>query len=318
MTTPRGDGVINIAVPYADSGQVTSTNLNDIVDDAEFNTNAVDDSSVGINGSGKLFVKDDGITTARILNSNVTTAKIADNNVTTAKILDSNVTTAKIADSNVTKAKIENVANLKVLGNTSGSAAAPQEVTINDTDNMSDASATTIATSESIKAYVDSQASGSKPYAVFNTDDARDGQSQEKWQNWAPVLANTDVGGFIGSGGATDTNTEFVFAATGTYYVEFSTLFKDNDATSSHRDYNIKIAATKAGTAIQLGPSIDLNLDSGYQGVSGASTFSRNISFKYAVSNTTNDRLCFFSLPVSSADLASWEAYGSVKITKIS
>ena len=137
MTTPRGDGVINVAVPYADSGQVTSTNLNDIVDDAEFNTNAVDDSSVGINGSGKLFVKDDGITTARILNSNVTTAKIA--------------------DSNVTKAKIENVANLKVLGNTSGSAAAPQEVTINDTDAMSDASATTIATSESIKAYVDSK-----------------------------------------------------------------------------------------------------------------------------------------------------------------
>jgi len=317
MTTPRGDGVINVAVPYADSGQVTSTNLNNIVDDAEFNTNAVDDSSVGINGSGKLFVKDDGITTARILNSNVTTAKIADNNVTTAKILDSNVTTAKIADSNVTKAKIENVANLKVLGNTSGSAAAPQEVTINDTDNMSDASATTIATSESIKAYVDSQNTDSLPYTIQNTVDARDGQSQEKWQNWIPVKANTDVGAFQGSGGATDANTEFVFAATGTYYVEFSTLFKDND-TSSHHTYNIKIAATKAGTAIQLGPSIDLNLDSGYQQVLGASTFSRNISFKYTVSNTTNDRLCFFSVANSSASLASWEAYGAVKITKIS
>jgi len=317
MTTPRGDGVINVAVPYADSGQVTSTNLNNIVDDAEFNTNAVDDSSVGINGSGKLFVKDDGITTARILNSNVTTAKIADNNVTTAKILDSNVTTAKIADSNVTKAKIENVANLKVLGNTSGSAAAPQEVTINDTDNMSDASATTIATSESIKAYVDSQNTDSLPYTIQNTVDARDGQSQEKWQNWIPVKANTDVGAFQGSGGATDANNEFVFAATGTYYVEFSTLFKDND-TSSHHTYNIKIAATKAGTAIQLGPSIDLNLDSGYQQVLGASTFSRNISFKYTVSNTTNDRLCFFSVANSSASLASWEAYGTVKITKLS
>ena len=99
MTTPRGDGVINIAVPYADSGQVTSTNLNDIVDDAEFNTNAVDDSSVGINGSGKLFVKDDGITTARILNSNVTLAKVA------------------------------NIADDRVLGNISGGAAAPSELT---------------------------------------------------------------------------------------------------------------------------------------------------------------------------------------------
>ena len=129
MTTPRGDGVINVAVPYANGGQVTSTNLNDIVDDAEFNTNAVDDSSVGINGSGKLFVKDDGITTARILNSNVTTAKIADNAVTTAKILDSNVTTAKIADSNVTLAKVANIADDRVLGNISGGAAAPSELT---------------------------------------------------------------------------------------------------------------------------------------------------------------------------------------------
>jgi hypothetical protein len=119
MTTPRGDGVINVAVPYANGGQVTSTNLNDIVDDAEFNTNAVDDSSVGINGSGKLFVKDDGITTARILNSNVTTAKIADNNVTTAKILNSNVTLAKVA----------NIADDRVLGNISGGAAAPSELT---------------------------------------------------------------------------------------------------------------------------------------------------------------------------------------------
>lgn len=99
MTTPRGDGVINVAVPYADSGQVTSTNLNNIVDDAEFNTNAVDDSSVGINESGKLFVKDDGITTARILNSNVTLAKIAD------------------------------IADDRVLGNISGSSAAPSELT---------------------------------------------------------------------------------------------------------------------------------------------------------------------------------------------
>lgn len=129
MTTPRGDGVINVAVPYADDGQVTSTNLNDIVDDAEFNTNAVDDSSVGINGSGKLFVKDDGVTTARILNSNVTTDKIADNAVTTAKILNANVTTAKILDSNVTLAKIADIADDRVLGNISGSSAAPSELT---------------------------------------------------------------------------------------------------------------------------------------------------------------------------------------------
>jgi hypothetical protein len=183
---------------------------------------------------------------------------------------------------------------------------------------MSDASATTIATSESIKAYVDSQTTDNLPYVIYNTLDARDGQSQEKWQNWAAVKANTNIGIFGGSGGATDTNTEFVFAATGTYYVEFSTLFKDNDTTSND-GYEIKIAATKAGTAIQLGPSIDLIIDPFYEErLTVTPTYSKNISFTYTVSNTTNDRLCFFSLPVSSADLASWEAYGSVKITKIS
>lgn len=55
---------------------------------------------------------------------------------------------------------LANIANLKVLGNVSGSSASPSTlVTINDTDNFSDASATTLATSESIKAYVDDQTS---------------------------------------------------------------------------------------------------------------------------------------------------------------
>jgi len=59
-----------------------------------------------------------------------------------------------VADSGITKAKIENVANMKALGNTSGSAAAPQEVAILDEDNMSSDSATSLATQQSIKAYV--------------------------------------------------------------------------------------------------------------------------------------------------------------------
>lgn len=59
-----------------------------------------------------------------------------------------------VADSGITKAKIENVANMKALGNTSGSAAAPQEVAILDEDTMSSDSATSLATQQSIKAYV--------------------------------------------------------------------------------------------------------------------------------------------------------------------
>lgn len=67
---------------------------------------------------------------------------------------------AVVADGAVTFAKMQDIANLKVIGNVSGSSADPAEVTINDTDNMSDASATTLATSESIKAYVDAETAG--------------------------------------------------------------------------------------------------------------------------------------------------------------
>jgi hypothetical protein len=114
---------------------------------------------------GAIIVKDSGITAAKIaanavttdkiLDANVTTAKIANANVTTDKILDANVTTAKIADANVTKAKIENVADMKVLGNTSGTPAAPAEVSVLDEDDLVSNSATALATQQSIKAYVD-------------------------------------------------------------------------------------------------------------------------------------------------------------------
>lgn len=60
-----------------------------------------------------------------IANNAVTTAKILDANVTTAKINDAAVTTIKIADSNVTLAKIANIATGTILGNNSGSSAAP-------------------------------------------------------------------------------------------------------------------------------------------------------------------------------------------------
>jgi hypothetical protein len=131
---------------FADGDQVTSTKLNDIANAATFASGAVDDSTTQLS-SGAIIVKDLGISTG----------KIAASAVTTAKINASAVTTAKIADSNVTKAKIEDFTNLTVLGNVSGSAATPAEVTILDEDNMASNSATSLATQQSIKAYVDTQ-----------------------------------------------------------------------------------------------------------------------------------------------------------------
>ena len=128
--------ILSKGTTYSDGDQVTSSNLNALVDSATFASGAVDDSSTQLS-SGKIIVKDLGIATG--------------------KIAANAVTTAKIADSNVTKAKIENLANYKVLGNVSGGAAAPAEVALLDEDNMSSNSATSLATQQSIKAYVDTQ-----------------------------------------------------------------------------------------------------------------------------------------------------------------
>ena len=94
---------------FADSDSVTSTKLNNLVDAAVFVTGAsgsTDDTSLEVNGSGRLQVKDSGVISSKIDNGAVTTVKIADTNVTTVKIADANVTTAKIADASITAPKL--------------------------------------------------------------------------------------------------------------------------------------------------------------------------------------------------------------------
>ena len=163
-------GVLSKGTDFTNGDQVTDTSLDNLVDNATFTTSAVDEVSTDIGGSGSIIVKDGGITTGKLADSTsaatgvtsvkiatsaVTAAKIGTNAVTTAKILDDNVTTAKILNANVTKAKIENLTDYTVLGNVSGGAAAPSEVTILDEDTLVTDSATALATQQSIKAYVD-------------------------------------------------------------------------------------------------------------------------------------------------------------------
>ena len=91
--------------------------------------------------TGNTFGTTDTVTAA-LLNQAVNDAAISTDSVDGSTI-EINSNALRIKDSGVTKAKIENVANMKVLGNTSGSATAPQEVSILDEDNMSTNSATT-------------------------------------------------------------------------------------------------------------------------------------------------------------------------------
>lgn len=83
---------------------------------------------------GHTYGASDTVTSTNLNNLGSPTAALTAGSILTADIADSNVTTAKIADANVTFAKLANVI---------------------DDDTMATASATTLATSESIKAYVD-------------------------------------------------------------------------------------------------------------------------------------------------------------------
>ncbi len=119
--------IINTNGSFGSTDTVTSTDLNAVADAATFN-DPVDEETLELitsgSDSGKLRIKAGG------------------------------VDTTQIADSAVTKAKIEDVADMKVLGNTSGAATAPQEVDVIDDDTMATALATNLATAESIKTYV--------------------------------------------------------------------------------------------------------------------------------------------------------------------
>ena len=127
--------IINKGTSFSNGEQLTADKINNLLELATFNQSATDSTSTTVNSASQIIVRDSGVTTAKLATDAVETAKIASDAVTTAKILDANVTTAKIADANVTFAKLTDVI---------------------DDDTMATATNTTLATSESIKAYVDS------------------------------------------------------------------------------------------------------------------------------------------------------------------
>lgn len=101
---------------FGASDAVTATALNNHVNDSKFDTTAVDDSTIELTTSDtKLQVKDDGITFA----------------------------------------KMQNISTDKVLGRTTAGTGAVEELDLLDENDMNSDSDTSVATQQSIKAYVD-------------------------------------------------------------------------------------------------------------------------------------------------------------------
>ena len=89
-------------------------------------------TSAGVIGETQVvtdMIATDAVTNAKIADGAVDTEHIAADAIEEEHIGDGEVKTAAIANSNVTLAKIANIADDRVLGNISGSAAAPAELT---------------------------------------------------------------------------------------------------------------------------------------------------------------------------------------------
>ena len=307
--------ILNKGTDFNTNDQVTSAKLDNLVDAADFtNTSGTAIDSSGTTGTcvsdGGLEVTDPG-----------GQLQIASNGVTTAKIL----------DANVTKAKIENVANMKALGNTSGSAAAPQEVSILDEDNMSSNSATSLATQQSIKAYVDSN-SGSGGYNLYRTVDARNSESRTSWVNWSANLNGTSTLGAWGTGSSgVDKPNIFTFSSTGTYLIEGSFGIKDEDNSVQNRYFGIELQKTANGTAFNnltcttntggSGGQVDAAHRPGYSETLSSSQNTGpfiHISFIYIVGNTAEHNLAVNTYRIGTTSSTLWEGAGIIKITQIS
>ena len=137
LTLPGDDG---------DADQVLTTDGSGIL--------TWEDQSGGGDGDITSVVAGDGLTGGATSGDATLNVNVDDSTIET------NSDTLRIKDSGVTLAKMSNLANMKVIGNTSGGSSTPLAVSILDEDNMSSNSATAVASQQSIKAYVDSVAQG--------------------------------------------------------------------------------------------------------------------------------------------------------------
>ncbi len=132
--------IITTGNSFGTTDAVTATKLNNIANAATFVSGAVDGTSLelisGGSDNGKLGIKDAGVTTAKVADSSSKTT-------------------------GVTFAKMQHISTAKVLGRTSASEGDVEEVDLLDQDDMSSNSATSVATQQSIKAYVDTSKTSS-------------------------------------------------------------------------------------------------------------------------------------------------------------
>ena len=168
-----------------------------------------------------------------------------------------NSDTLRLKDSGVTLAKMANLADMKVLGNVSGGAAAPAAVAILDEDAMGSDSATSLATQQSIKAYVDAQDAAIASDTLTFTNKTFDANGSGN------VLSNIDIGNMTAAVivlesegiGSNDNDTTLPTSAAVKDYVDTQVTAQDLDTAGDSGTGAVDLdsqSLTIAGTANEI------------------------------------------------------------------
>lgn len=94
------------------------------------------------------------------INPTTGVVRLKDLGVTTAKLANNAVTTIKVTDKNITFAKIQDIPTMTVIGRVASGSGTASAITILNDPAMAGANGSTLATSGSIKAYVDGLIAG--------------------------------------------------------------------------------------------------------------------------------------------------------------
>jgi len=128
--------VVNTSRTFTNNEQITSTKLNQIMDESSFTSDAiVPNQGLQITAGGQMQVPNSGITTALIGNNQVTTSKIPNLAVTAAKLassLDLSGKTVTLPNNSVTAEKLDGaqtgtapIFGVRAWGSFDGSASTP-------------------------------------------------------------------------------------------------------------------------------------------------------------------------------------------------
>ena len=217
--------IINKGTSFANGEQLTADKINDLIDLATFNQDATDSQTTDVNSAGQIVVNQGGIDTAQL------------------------------ATGAVTKSKIENVADMKALGNTSGSASEPREVAILDEDDMSSDSDTSLATQQSIKAYADN---------ISVVDKSTDSGTVTEGDEGSVTLG----GGLIIKFGTANVNASSVYVTWKDSFGNISPF--PNAIYGVNATVNESISSASETCSVTV-PTVDGCNIAGYRGVSGGS-----------------------------------------------